>query len=288
MRLIRFALAAFLVSVAVPAAAQKSPIEQGEYLIYAGGCIDCHTEDEDDAIPLAGGRALESPFGTFYTPNITPDVDTGIGAWSDEDFLNTFWQGLDPDGKHYYPSFPFTSYTGISRDDLLAMKAYLFSLQPVKHLTPEHELKWYISTRLAAGAWKLKNFESGRFVPDPQRSDEWNRGAYLVRHLGHCGECHTPRGSTGALQSDRELAGNRDWPDDEKMPNITPHKDDGIGKWSVGDIEYFLKIGMYPDGDFVGGSMSAVIDNNTSKLTKEDRIAIATYVKSVSPQSTPD
>jgi len=284
MHLIRAAVAAVPFLLAAPISAQESVVERGEYLTIAGGCIDCHTIDSDDAVPLAGGRALESPFGTFYSPNITPDVDTGIGAWSDDDFVSAFWQGVSPDGDHYYPAFPYTSYTGISRKDLLAMKAYLFSLEPVENDTPEHELAWYISTRLAAGAWKLKNFDSERFVSDPEQSAKWNRGAYLVRHLGHCGECHTPRSATGALRHDQELAGNPDLPDDEKMPNITPHRDDGIGKWSIGDIEYFLHTGMLDDGDFVGSSMSAVIDNNTSKLTKDDRLAIATYLKSIAPQ----
>ena len=264
-----------------PTLAEDALLKRGEYLIHAGGCVDCHTEDSDEAIPLAGGRALDSPFGTFYSPNITPDTETGIGAWSDDDFVNAFWEGVDPDGDHYYPAFPYTSYTGVSRDDLLAMKAYLFGLDPVETTTPEHELAWYISTRLAAGAWKLKNFDSGRFTPDPEQSDQWNRGAYLVRHLGHCGECHTPRGTTGALQHDRELAGNPNWSDDEQMPNITPDRKDGIGKWSTSDIEYFLDIGMLPDGDFVGSTMGAVIDHSTSKLTKDDRLAIATYLKSI-------
>jgi mono/diheme cytochrome c family protein len=283
MQMIRVGIAAVPLLAATPGGAQETAIERGQYLIHAGGCIDCHTEDRDDATPLAGGRALESPFGTFYTPNITPDVDTGIGAWTDEDFLNAFWNGVDPDGQHYYPSFPYTAYTGVSRHDLLAMKTYLFSLEPVEKVTPEHELKWYVSTRLAVGAWKLKNFDSKRFTPDPARSDEWNRGAYLVRHLGHCGECHTPRNSTGGLRNERELSGNPDWPGDEEMPNLTPHREDGIGKWSTGDIEYFLQTGMFPDGDFVGGSMSAVIDHNTSELSKTDRLAIAAYLKSVRP-----
>ena len=283
MRLIRVAVAAAPLLMFTFVSAHATSIERGEYLIHAGGCVDCHTADTDDATVLAGGRAIESPFGTFYSPNITPDVDTGIGAWTDTDFLNAFWDGVSPDGDHYYPAFPFTSYTGVSEEDLLAIKLYLFSLDPVEHATPEHELAWYISTRLAAGAWKLSNFDAKRFVADPERSDEWNRGAYLVRHLGHCGECHTPRGKTGGFESGRELAGNPDWPGDEKMPNITPHRGDGIGKWSISDIEYFLDIGMLPDGDFVGSAMSPVIDNSTSKLTKSDRVAIASYLKSVPP-----
>jgi len=269
-----------LLAVSLALAADDQLIERGRYLVHAGGCISCHTAEDDDAVPLAGGVALESPFGTFYSPNITPDVKTGIGGWSDEDFLRAFWEGVAPNGDHYFPAFPYTSYTGVSREDLLAMKAYLFSVEPVSSARREHELAWYMSTRLAASAWKLSYFEPQRFVADASRSERWNRGAYLVRHLGHCGECHTPRGSTGASQHARELAGSVGV-DDEKIPNITPHKEHGIGKWSTGDIEYFLDLGMLPDGDFAGSSMSRVIDDNTSKLTRDDRLAIVDYLQSV-------
>ena len=279
MRSSRIVAALLILSGAASAAGDDDPVARGAYLIHAGGCIECHTVDSKDAVPLAGGRELETPFGTFYSPNITPDPETGIGAWSDDDFLAAFWEGVNPDGDHYYPSFPYTSYTGVSRDDLLAMKAWLFSLEPVRNESPDHDLAWYISTRLAAGAWKLRYFEAGRFEPDPERSAEWNRGAYLVRHLGHCGECHTPRGATGAPDKSRELAGHDD--EGESVPNITPHREAGIGKWSVGDIEYFLDIGMLPDGDFTGSSMSGVIDTNTSQLTRADRLAIAAYLRSL-------
>lgn len=260
---------------------QDDLVERGQYLTYAGGCISCHTEDSDDAVPLAGGRAMETPFGTFYSPNITPDAETGIGGWSDDDFVNAFWEGVNPDGEHYFPAFPFTAYTGASRDDLLAIKAYLFSLEAVSNKSPEHDLAWYMDTRLAAGGWKALNFESARFVPDPDKDEQWNRGAYLVRHLGHCGECHTPRGATGVLKDDLEFAGSEFG--DEDVPNISTHRIDGIGRWSVSDIEYFLDIGMLPDGDFTGSSMVDVIEDNTSKLTREDRLAIAAYLKSVPP-----
>ena len=254
-------------------------IERGRYLIYAGGCITCHTVDDDDAVPLAGGYALESPFGVFYSPNITPDEATGIGSWTDEEFLQAFWEGVSPDGDHYFPAFPYTAYTGVSEQDLLAMKAYLFSLEPVSTNDREHDLAWYMSTRLAAGAWKLRYFRPQRFTADQTRSERWNRGAYLVRHLGHCGECHTPRSSTGVLQMDRELAGSTI--EEEKIPNITPHREDGIGKWSEDDIEYFLDLGMLPDGDFAGSTMSGVIDDNTSKLTRDDRLAIVEYLQAL-------
>ncbi len=278
-------LTAAIFLVAVDVLAQEDIVERGKYLLYAGGCISCHTEDSDEAVPLAGGRAMETPFGTFYSPNITPDAATGIGNWSDDEFVSAFWEGVSPEGEHYFPAFPFTSYTGVSRKDLLAIKAYLFSLEPVRYESKEHELAWYMSTRLAAGAWKELNFDSSRFAPDTTQDEQWNRGAYLVRHLGHCGECHTPRSSLGVVQRDLEMAGSR--LGDERIANITQHRVDGIGRWSTSDIEYFLDIGMLPDGDFAGSSMGDVIEDNTSKLTREDRLAIAAYLKSVPPHETP-
>ena len=278
-------LAAAIILAAVAALAQDDIVERGKYLVYAGGCISCHTEDVDDAVPLAGGRAMESPFGTFYSPNITPDADTGIGNWSDDDFVDAFWEGISPEGDHYFPAFPYTSYTGASRDDLLAMKAYLFSLEPISKESKEHDLAWYMSTRLAAGAWKELNFDAARFTPDASKDDVWNRGAYLVRHLGHCGECHTPRSTLGVLDADMEMAGST--MGDESIPNISQHRVDGIGRWSISDIEYFLDIGMLPDGDFSGSSMGDVIEDNTSKLTPADRKAIATYLKALPPRENP-
>ena len=275
-----WALLAALVQTAY-GAAENNLIERGRYLIHAGGCMSCHTADEEGAPPLAGGRALETPFGTFYATNITPDTETGIGWWSDEDFLDALWEGKRPQGSHYYPAFPFTSYTGISKQDALAMKAYLFSIEPIHRANRNHKLRWFISTRLAAGAWKKMNFRPGRFVEDPEQSADWNRGAYLVRHLGHCGECHTPRTRSGKLLRERELTGSSAGPDDEEVPNITPDRESGIGRWSTTDIELFLETGMLPDGDFTGELMSPVIDDNTSQLTSEDRRAIAVYLKTI-------
>jgi mono/diheme cytochrome c family protein len=278
--------AALLITTGTPAVwAQKSrdaAIVRGEYLVRAGGCITCHTATGKAAVPLAGGRALESPFGTFYSPNITPDTETGIGEWTDEEFLDAFWEGVGPGGRYYFPAFPYTSYTGITEEDLLAIKAYLFSLNPVNNQEPEHELPWYLNTRLAAAAWQLLFLDSERFEPDPAMDGEWNRGAYLVRHLGHCGECHTPRNRFGARIAGQEMAGARSG-DGKKNPNITPHEPDGIGSWSPEDMALFLELGMMPDGDFAGGSMSAVIDDNTGQLTPEDRAAIGTYLESLPP-----
>lgn len=264
--------------------ADESAIERGAYLVAAGGCTSCHTiEDGDASDYMAGGRALESPFGTFYTPNITPDADTGIGGWTVEAFIRAFREGVAPDGRHYYPAFPYTSYTGITDDDLVAMKAYLDSLEPVRRENREHELAWYASVRLSMAGWKLLYFEPAVFEPSPDRDAQWNRGAYLVRHLGHCGECHTPRNALGVLDASRELGGNPDGPEGDSIPNITPDEASGIGKWSRSDLSDLLEIGMYPDGDFVGGSMTDVVDHNTSKLTAEDREAMMVYLESLPP-----
>lgn len=257
-------------------------IVRGEYLVRAGGCFSCHTAKDKDAVPLAGGHELATPFGTFYAPNITPDRATGIGTWTDEEFLSAFWEGVGPGGRYYFPAFPFTSYTGITEADLLAIKAYLFSLEPVRKENITHDLPWYVDTRFAAAAWQLLFFDSERFEPNPDRDATWNRGAYLVRHLAHCGECHSPRNRFGATLADQQMAGGLG-AKGKMVPNITPHGDDGIGRWSADDLALFLELGMMPDGDFAGGKMSAVIDDNTGQLTPEDRAAIGTYLESLPP-----
>jgi len=275
------AVAAAFCCAQAQAQADEEQLARGKYLLHAGGCISCHVGESREDKSLAGGHAIESPFGVFYSPNITPDQETGIGSWSDDDFVTAFWEGKSPEGDHYFPAFPYTAYTGMSRQDLLDLKAYLFTLEPVRRENKEHDLWPIMSSRFAAGIWKATNFDAGRFEPDPSQSDEWNRGAYLVRHLGHCGECHTPRGSLGGLKEDQALTGNPELSEDGGAPNITSDEQDGIGRWRVSDIDYFLEIGMLPDGDFTGGSMGPVIEDNTSQLTREDRRAIATYLKSV-------
>lgn len=275
-------LAALLLIGSVQAADQQR-IERGRYLLHAGGCVTCHTvDDPDEEDFLAGGRALETPFGTFYSPNITPDPETGIGNWSEEVFITAFREGLAPDGRRYYPAFPYSSYTGITDEDLLDLKAYLFSLEPVHRPNREHDLSWF-AFRVGMGFWNWLNFDPGPFEPDPGQSEQWNRGAYLVRHLGHCGECHTPRTWTGGLDEDYYLAGSREGPDGGTVPNITPDRETGIGRWSTEDIVFFLDIGMLPDGDFTGGAMGPVIRDSTSHLTEEDRRAIAVYLRSLEP-----
>jgi len=263
------------------AADPPATIERGRYLVNAGGCITCHTADRPDAVPLAGGRALETAFGTFYAPNLTPDRSTGIGGWTDADLGRALREGIAPDGSYYYPVFPYPAYTGISDADVAAIGAYLRSLKPVRQATPEHDLPWYLSSRRIMFGWNLLNFTEGRFEPDTARSASWNRGAYLVRHLSHCGECHTPRNALGGLDNSRELTGNPEGPDGEKIPDITQDRDSGIGRWTTDEIVMFLEYGVLPDGDFAGSSMSDVITDNTAQLTPEDRQAIAAYLQSI-------
>lgn len=280
--MLRFALWLIAgVSLTVRLLADEDPTMRGQYLVYATGCIACHDDEDESSVSLTGGRALVTPFGTFYPPNITPDRETGIGAWTDEDFIRAFREGISPGGQHYYPVFPYPSYTGMLSKDLLAIKTYLFSLPPIRHTNRRHQLPWYLSWRPLLIGWNWLNFEPGAFRPDPARLPEWNRGAYLVRHLGHCGECHTPRNLTGGLIHAQDLAGNPEGPEGDVVPNITPDDATGIGRWTRSDIEYFLESGMLPDGDYAGGAMGSVIDDNTRHLTDADRRAIAVYLKSL-------
>jgi len=264
-----------------PANTADDAIARGEYLLHAGGCISCHQASEEKGAPLSGGRALDTPFGRFFAPNITPDVATGIGAWTDEEFINAFRHGRSPGGSNYYPAFPYPAYTGMSDDDLMALKAYLDSVEPVSQQNQPHELTWYVRWRAAVGVWNSLYLDAGAFQADPSLSEAINRGAYLVKHLGHCGECHSPRNKLGAPIEEAFLRGNKDGPEGDVVPGIHNDDDAGIGEWSVDDIAFFLEIGMLPDGDFAGASMSEVIDHNTGRLSAEDRQAIAEYLKTV-------
>ena len=258
-------------------------VARGAYIFRAAGCLACHTDTKNKGAPLAGGRALATPFGTFYTPNITPDPVHGIGAWSDADFLRALGEGVAPDGRHYYPAFPYTSYTGMTERDALDLKAYLFAQPAVGQPNRAHDLKFPFGFRFLMVPWKVLFFEAGSRVGDPARDAKWNRGAYLVAHLGHCGECHTPRNFLGGIDRDRPLAGNPNGPDGKKVPNITPHREAGIGKWRASDITYVLKSGFLPDGDYVGGAMTEVVEEGTSHLNDADRAAIADYLMNLEP-----
>jgi mono/diheme cytochrome c family protein len=256
-------------------------LARGEYLVRAGECFSCHTVP--GSTPFAGGRALATPFGIFYSPNITPDRETGIGNWSDRDFVRALRKGVRPDGANYFPVFPYPSFTGISNEDALAIKAYLFSLAPVHHPNRAHEISFPFSWRFLQAGWKKLFFTKGPFHPDPHADAAANRGAYLVTALGHCGECHTPRNVLGAMRKSLWLAGTVDGPDDDPVPNITPDAKTGIGDWSVADIAETLKTGATPLDSKVKGAMLEVVADGTSHLTDADRQAIASYLKAQSP-----
>jgi mono/diheme cytochrome c family protein len=261
-------------------AAEPDEIARGAYLANAADCVACHTDSAHSGQPYAGGRALATPFGTFYSPNITPDPETGIGRWTEVQFLRALREGVRPDGSNCFPVFPYPSFTKITDDDARAIKAYLFAQPPVRQSNRAHDVAFPFSWRLLQSGWKLLFFTPGPFRPAPERGQAYNRGAYLVTALAHCGECHTPRNWFGATEPSRFLAGTPDGPDGKKVPNITPDRKTGIGDWSEDDIVTLLATGQTPDYNFVGGAMAEVV-RTTARLTEEDRRAIALYLKSL-------
>ncbi len=277
----RLACAGLLLWVAAIHAASDDQLRHGEYVLHAAGCVSCHTDHDNKGPFLAGGRALETPFGTFYTPNITPDPKFGIGRWSDADFARALTEGVGPHGENFYPAFPYTSYTRMKRADLLALKAYLFSVKPVARKNRPHELAWYVRSRTSLWFWKLLYFDAGEYHADPSKPEDWNRGAYLVTAMAHCGECHTPRNFLGAPRADLRYAGTTDGPDGAVVPNITPDPKTGIGRWRSNEIAEYLHSGATPDGDFAGGLMAEVIDDGLRYLDNADIQAIVTYIRSV-------
>jgi mono/diheme cytochrome c family protein len=255
-------------------------LKRGEYVFKISGCANCHTAE--NGVPLAGGRPLVTPFGTFYSPNITLHKTAGIGAWSADDFQRALHHGVSPEGSDYYPAFPYTSYTGMLAEDARALHAYLLSLPVSEQTNREHELAWFLRWRFAAKVWKWLFFNPGEFQQRPDQNAQWNRGAYLAEAMGHCGECHTPRNRFGVLQADLAYAGNAQGPEDELVPNITPHKGTGIGDWSRADLQLFLQFGERPDGEYTAGSMDQVIEE-LRHLTPEDREAVIDYLLALPP-----
>lgn len=274
------AIAAAMGTTGPAVAASAGNAERGAYVLRLAGCATCHTAPKGGKI-LAGGRELKSPFGSFFPPNITPDRETGIGTWSDADFVQALRHGKSPDGKPYYPAFPYTSYTRMTPQDMLDLKAYLDTIEPVRNPVSDHKLRFPFSVRAGMGIWRALFFDTEVPPPNPNQSEAWNRGAYIVNGPGHCGECHTPRNVLGAMQRELSFSGNPKGPDNKPVPNITGHAKRGIKDWSADDIVSFLEIGIKPDGDFAGGAMTDVIDDATSKLTAADLEAIATYLKSL-------
>lgn len=238
--------------------------------------MGCHTIAEKNAVEYAGGRALKTPFGTFYGPNITPDPKAGIGAWSEADFVRAMRLGERPDGSHYFPAFPYPSFTRISDRDLRDLWAYLRSLPPSSRASQPHDLRFPFGNRSTVSAWKRLFFTPGA-SPDAAATTPAGRGAYLVQALGHCGECHTPRNALGNPNRDRVMAGGKG-PDGKRVPNLTPTR---LKSWTDADLKEFLLSGATPDGDAAADPMDEVIRNSTSKLTPSDLAAIIAYLRTL-------
>jgi mono/diheme cytochrome c family protein len=239
--------------------------------------MGCHTDKKGNGKPFAGGRGIRTPFGVYYSPNITGDKETGIGTWSDEEFLRALRDGVRPDGSDYFPVFPYTSYTKIRKKDALAMKAYLFSLTPVISKNRDHDVITPFGWRWPMTFWKFLYFDASEFVVDDSQDDEFNRGAYLVNALTHCGECHTPRNFAGALDRDLWMAGTEDGPEGDAAPNITPAQATGLG-WTIEQLSFFLKTGTKPDWESAEGVMGEAVADSYKHLTPDDIRAIARYI----------
>jgi len=283
MRMVLALLTFALVTLSAGAGHAAGDPARGEKIFHASGCVSCHTDYENDGEPLAGGRPMETVYGTFYTPNITPDEETGIGGWSDAEFVAALKHGHAPDGSAYYPIFPYTSYAGMREQDILDLKAYMFEQPAVTKATREHDLMWPFGWRWLMIFWQWIFFDGDTFEENPDRDAAWNHGAYLTKVLGHCDECHTPRTIFGSLDEDMLFAGTSDGPEGVNVPNITPDPETGIGSWTTSDITWLLFTGFLPDGDNVQGVMGEVVDHSTSKLEDADREAIAVFLESLDP-----
>jgi len=259
-------------------------LANGRTMFLAGNCGSCHASpNQDDQTRLGGGIGLKSPFGTFYPPNISPHPQDGIGAWSEAQFVTALVKGTSPDLWHLYPVFPYTSFQRIAFDDVRDLFAYIKTLPVVSGVVEENDLPIHYKIRRTIGVWKLLYLDGETFKPDPAKSAQWNRGAYLVNGVAHCAECHSPRNFIGGIKRGQRFAGGPDFEDEGWVPNITQK---GIGDWSEKDIATMLETGDLPDGDRVGGAMVKVV-RNTAQLSADDRAAIAAYIKSLPPVDGP-
>jgi mono/diheme cytochrome c family protein len=269
----------------VPASlAQASVVERGEYLAKAADCMVCHTTAGGKE--YAGGLGFKLPFGTLYSTNITPDKETGIGNYSDQDFLGAVHRGIRHDGARLYPAMPFASYTYMTDDDALAIKAYLFSLPPVHAEAPANTLAFPFNQRWGMIFWSALFNPDARFTPDTSKSPEWNRGAYLSEALAHCGECHTPRNFAFALNNRQKFAGavTAGW----RAFNITSDKATGVGGWRDDDLIAYLSTGHATGHGTASGPMGEAVDQSLSYLAPQDIRAVVAYLRSVPPLVSPD
>lgn len=255
---------------------------KGEQVFWAGGCASCHAAPGatgEARLQLVGGVRLETPFGAFVAPNISQHPDDGIGGWSVADLANAMLRGVSPGGSHYYPAFPYASYTRMDRQDVADLHAFLTTLPAVEGEAPEHELGFPFNVRRGLGLWKLLFLDERPVVALDAPSEQVARGQYLVEGPGHCGECHTPRNPAGGSERSRWLAGAVAAEGDGNVPNITSG-DGGIGDWSEADIAALLESGFTPEFDSVGGAMASVV-RNMAELPASDREAIAAYLKAI-------
>ncbi|MGH7354412.1 MAG: c-type cytochrome [Candidatus Rokuibacteriota bacterium] len=261
--------------------ASQAEIARGKYVFGATGGCGCHTVPKQTV--NVGGRRYDGPFGTVYSTNITPDRDTGIGSWTDEQIVTAIRAGRRPNGERLLPVHPFTVFNGMAAEDLKALVTYLRSLPAVKRANQPKRITVPFFESVFLPAW-LAAFAAHETPPPAAPKDGLARGEYLVRAVGHCGECHTPRTLTMASDTSRFLAGTPTGPENSPVPNITPDPDTGIGRWSEEEIAWYLATGNRPDGDVAGGLMGEVIEGTTAgykDLTKADLAAIAKYLKSI-------
>ncbi len=251
-------------------------VNRGAYVARLSGCIACHTNFETGGAVLAGGGEIKTEFGSFYAPNITPHPEDGIGRWTRADFSRALTAGVSPEGRHYFPSFPYTFYARLTDQDIVDLWAAIQSVPPVASGPPAHGLRFPFSFHQGVGAWKRMFFEQEELQPASDRSEAWNRGRYLARGPAHCGACHTPRNALGARQKDRRYAGGVG-PGDEKIPAITPEALARRG-WTKDDLVFALRSGIMPDGDTFGGSMAEVVQESTQFWSDDDLAALAEYI----------
>jgi mono/diheme cytochrome c family protein len=269
----------------VPASiGNASLVERGAYLARAADCVACHTSGGGKE--YAGGLAIRLPFGTLYSTNVTPDKETGIGNYSDQDFLGAVRRGVRHDGVRLYPAMPYTSYSYMTDADVLAIKAYLFSLPPVRAQPPKNTLTFPFNQRWAMIFWSALFNRDTTFAPDSDRSPEWNRGAYLAEALAHCGECHTPRNLAFALDNRKKFAGalTAGW----RAFNISSDKATGVGGWRDEDLESYLAIGHADGHGSASGPMGEAVDHSFSLLAAEDIRAVVAYLRTVPAIASPD
>lgn len=272
------AVGAALLFSAPAIGAETNSQHRGSYIFDLAGCEGCHWDKKNKGPKLAGGRKFETDFGTFYSPNISPDPETGIGKWTFDDFRRAMRFGVSPGGANYYPAFPYPSYTHILDNDLKDLWAYLQARPAIKQANRDHDLKAPFAWRTLISVWNWLYLDPG---PRPG----WSRGKYIAEALSHCHECHTPRNLLGGREADMAFGGTQRNPEGVTVPNITPDRETGIGKWSKGDLDMLLTMGMLPDADFVGGIMAELVTHATSKLTPEDRTALMTYIGQLRPIS---